>query len=200
MFFVVTFDDILYMCHQATGVDSLAPMEFEWNLRHVIFKRILVIGGWGISCEIALIWISLDFTYDPSTLVQVSLYLSQCSPRSLSPYGVTMPQWVKAAILLWQDSFVFHIYETGKGNSSSESMDFATTPRTQIVSCNITCVFSFWFIISACRVIVPPLRRSSVDKARYFVIILLLLFSGIKEIWHIRGLSFVDIYNIRDKW
>ena len=98
MFFVVTFDDILYMCHQATGVNSLAPMEFEWNLRHVIFKRILVIGGWGISCEIALIWISLDFTYDSSTLVQVSLYLSQCSPRSLSPYGVTMPQWVKAAI------------------------------------------------------------------------------------------------------
>ena len=46
---------------------------------------------------------SLDLTDNKSTLVQVmawcpqatSLYLSQCWPRSLSPYGVTRPQWVK---------------------------------------------------------------------------------------------------------
>ena len=45
---------------------------------------------------------SLDFTADQSTLVQVmawcrqaiSHHLSQCWPRSLSPYGVTRPQWV----------------------------------------------------------------------------------------------------------
>ena len=30
-----------------------------------------MIDGWGISCEIALIWMSLDFTEDLSTLVQV---------------------------------------------------------------------------------------------------------------------------------
>ena len=62
-----------------------------------------MIDGWGISCEIALIWMSLDFTDDQSTLVQVmawcrqatSHYLSQCWPRSLSPYGATRPQWVK---------------------------------------------------------------------------------------------------------
>ena len=83
-------------------INSLAPGKFEWNFRHVIFKQILVIDGWGISCEIALIWMSLDFTDDQSTLVQVmawcrqatSHYLSQCWPRSLSPYGVTGPQWV----------------------------------------------------------------------------------------------------------
>ena len=46
------------------------PEKFEWNFRHVIFKRILVLDGWGISCEIAIIWISLDFTDDQSTLVQ----------------------------------------------------------------------------------------------------------------------------------
>ena len=47
----------------------------------------------------------LDLTDDKSTLVQVmawcfqspSHYLSQCWPRSLSPYGVTRPQWVKTA-------------------------------------------------------------------------------------------------------
>ena len=61
-----------------------------------------MIDGWGISCEIALIWMSLDFTDDKSTLVQVmawcrqatSHYLSQCWPRSLSPYGFTRPQRV----------------------------------------------------------------------------------------------------------
>ena len=45
---------------------------------------------------------SLDFTDDQSTLVQVmawcrqatSHYLSQCWPRSLSPYDITRPQWV----------------------------------------------------------------------------------------------------------
>ena len=36
--------------------------KFEWNFRHVIFKQILVIDGWGISCKTAPIWMSLDFT------------------------------------------------------------------------------------------------------------------------------------------
>ena len=61
-----------------------------------------MIDGWGISCEIALTWMSLDFTDDQPTLVQVmawchqatSHYLSQCWPWSLSPYGVTRPQRV----------------------------------------------------------------------------------------------------------
>ena len=35
--------------------NSLAPGKFEGNYRYVIFKQILVIDGWGISCEIALI-------------------------------------------------------------------------------------------------------------------------------------------------
>ena len=82
---------------------SVAPGKFEWNFRYVIFKRILMIAGWGISCEIALIWMPLDFTDDQSTLVKVvafcrqatSHYLSQCWPRSLSPYDVIKPQWVK---------------------------------------------------------------------------------------------------------
>ena len=88
-------------------INSLAPGNFEWNLRHVIFKKILMIDGWGISCEIALIWMSLDFTDEQSTLVQVMAwcrqatnhYLSQCWPRSLSPYGITRPQWGKGVLL-----------------------------------------------------------------------------------------------------
>ena len=82
--------------------DSWAPGKFKWYFRYAIFKWILVIDGWGISCEITLIWLSLDFTDDGSTLVQVMAWcrqatrhcLSQCWPTSLSPYGVTRPQWV----------------------------------------------------------------------------------------------------------
>ena len=69
----------------------------------VYFKLTLVNVGWGISYEIALRWMPLDLTGDKSKLVQVmawclqatSHYLSQCWPRSLSPYDVNRPQWVK---------------------------------------------------------------------------------------------------------
>ena len=85
--------------------NSLAPGKFEWNFIYIIFKQILVIDGWGISCEIDLAWMSLDFTDDQSMLVQVmawcrqaaSHYLSQCWPISVSPYNVTRPQWVKSS-------------------------------------------------------------------------------------------------------
>ena len=51
---------------------------------------------------------------DMSTLVQVmawcrqatSHYLSQCWPRSLSPYGVTRPQWVQA----WMSNYIPQFY------------------------------------------------------------------------------------------
>ena len=82
--------------------NSLTPGKFEQKFKFVIFKWILMIDGWSISCEIALIWMLLDFTDDQSTLVKVmawcrqatSHYLSQCWPRSLSPYGITRLQWV----------------------------------------------------------------------------------------------------------
>ena len=98
------------------GINSLAPGKFEWIFRHVIFKQILVIDGWVISCEFALIWMSLDFTDDQSTLVQVMAwcrratnhYLSPCWPRSLPPYGVTRPQWVKYDITLQMFTSKYH--------------------------------------------------------------------------------------------
>ena len=84
--------------------NSFTPGKFEWNFRYLIFQIISVIDGWGISCELAPRWMSLDLTDDKSTLVQVmawcrqatSHYLNQCWPRSPTPYGVTRPQWVKA--------------------------------------------------------------------------------------------------------
>ena len=58
-------------------------------------------------------WMFLDRTDDKSTLVQVmacchqatSNYLSQCWPRSMSPYGVTRPQWVNTILMACETSF-----------------------------------------------------------------------------------------------
>ena len=83
--------------------NSLDPGWFQCNFRKVIFKLTQVNGGWGISYEIALRWMPQHFTDDKSIMVQVmawcrqatSHYLSQCWPRSLSPYGAARPQWVK---------------------------------------------------------------------------------------------------------
>ena len=85
--------------------NSLVLGRLQWHFRWVIFMLILVIDDWCISCEIAVRWMSLDLTDDKSTLVQVmawcrqatSHYLNQCWPRSVSPYGVIKPQWVKSS-------------------------------------------------------------------------------------------------------
>ena len=94
--------------------NSLGPGRFKFKFRLVIFKPILVNGGWGISYEIALRWMPQDLTDDKSTLVQVmasgqatSHYLSQCWPRSMSPYGVTRLQWVNGTALY--AVFEFHL-------------------------------------------------------------------------------------------
>ena len=108
---VLAIEDLPVMTTAGGWVDrrqfnSLAPWKYEWNFIYVIFKWILVIDGWGISCQVALIWMSLDFTDNQSTLVHVmawchqatSHYLSQCWTRSLAPYGVIRPQWVNSAV------------------------------------------------------------------------------------------------------
>ena len=86
-----------------TDVNSLAPGGFENIFKNVFFKLISWIDTLSNSCETALRSMPQNPSDDKSTLVQVmawcrqaaSHYLSQCCPRSLSPYGVTRPQWVK---------------------------------------------------------------------------------------------------------
>ena len=78
-------------------INSLAPGRFEWNFRW-IFIRQSVIYGLSFCCEVVLRWMSLDLSDDKSTMVQVmawchqatSHYLSQCWPRFMSPYGVSL--------------------------------------------------------------------------------------------------------------
>ena len=68
-----------------------------------------MLDDWGISCAILFVWMSLGFTDDKSTLVQVmawcrqatSHYLNQCWPRSKPRYGVTRPQ-LSPSVTIWQ--------------------------------------------------------------------------------------------------
>ena len=85
-------------------VNSLAPgWCFRNDLKNVISKLIWQIDIMSISCEIVLVWMSIESIDDKSTLDQVlawccqatSHYLSQCWPRSMASYCVTRPQWVK---------------------------------------------------------------------------------------------------------
>ena len=104
-----TFSSIFcwYSTERDSVINSLALRRFEIHFIEVIFKLILVMDGWGISCEIVLTWTPQNLTDDKWTLVQVmawccqatSHYLSQCWPRSLWPYGVTRPQWVNACLM-----------------------------------------------------------------------------------------------------
>ena len=97
----------------AARFNSLAPGRFQRNFRKFILQLILVIGGWSISCKIVFKWMPMDLADGKSTLVQVmawcrqatSHYLSQCWPRSLSPYDVTRPQWVMIFTSNWPSSF-----------------------------------------------------------------------------------------------
>ena len=103
------------------------------------------------NCPTPVIWMSLDSSDDQSTLVQVmawwrqatSHYLSQCWPRSLSPYGVTRPQWVKKIVSevnsLWpSDAIWWHRSES----TFAQVMAFScqTAPRHYLNQC--------WLIIS----------------------------------------------------
>ena len=90
-----------------TWLNSLAPGRYGNNFDRAIFKLTSLIWLFSNSYEIALWRMPFDPTGNKSTLVQVmawcrqatSHYLSQCWHRSLSPYGVTRPHWVKDKVL-----------------------------------------------------------------------------------------------------
>ena len=84
-------------------INSLAFGRSGFNFKSDIFHLVLLIGIFRSSYDSALRWMSWDLPEDKSTMVEVMdwccqatiHYLSQFWPRSLSPYGVTRPQWVK---------------------------------------------------------------------------------------------------------
>ena len=87
--------------HQTTSLTHWPLGDFNKILENEFFKLILVTGGCDISSEISLRWTSLDLN-DVNIGAGNGLVpsgnkplpdLSQCWPSSLSPYGVTRPQW-----------------------------------------------------------------------------------------------------------
>ena len=85
-------------------LNSLAPGRPRCHFKTAIFNLVLLIGISTSSKDNALRWMPRDLTDDKSTLDQVmawrrqatSHYLSQFWPSSMSPYGVTRPQWVNS--------------------------------------------------------------------------------------------------------
>ena len=75
---------------------------FGKGYKNVICKLILQ-HNMSISWEIALISMPQKIFDDKSALGQVMAWccqaMSQCCPRSMSPYGITRPQWVKVSIM-----------------------------------------------------------------------------------------------------
>ena len=92
----------IYVYIHNVCINSLAPGRSGFKFKSAIFNLVLLIGIFRSSYDNALRWMSWDLPEDKSTLVQVmawcrqatSHYLSQCWPRSVSPYGVTRAQWV----------------------------------------------------------------------------------------------------------
>ena len=87
-------------------LNSLARGRSGFNFKSAIFNLVLLIGIFRASYDNALRWMSWDLPENKSTLVQIiawcrqarSHYLSQCWPRSVSPYGVTRAQWVNRVV------------------------------------------------------------------------------------------------------
>ena len=75
-------------------INSLTPASFG----SVMFKLILVIDRWGISCEIVLMWLSLDLTDDKSTLILITAWCHQAT----SHYGSQPLHWASGNSLVIQ--------------------------------------------------------------------------------------------------
>ena len=91
--------------------------------------------------------LSLDLTNDKSTLVQVmawchqttSHYLSQCWPRSLSPYGVTWPQWVN----MHEDEGQFSPYavQSEKVKTTLQFLWISAKSWSRVIILQLSCKF-----------------------------------------------------------
>ena len=88
---------------QTIGLTHWSLGNLDAILKRQFFSLSLLIGIFISLDDNALWWMLWELTDDESTVDQVmawchqasSHYLSQCWPRSVSPYGVTRPQRVK---------------------------------------------------------------------------------------------------------
>ena len=102
-------------------VNWLAAEKCWYDFRNGIFNLALLINIFRFDHYNSLRWIPLDPTDDKSILVQVmawcrqatSHYLSQYWTKSMLPYGITGPQWVKeflVCIMILSTSWKSYLY------------------------------------------------------------------------------------------
>ena len=97
-----------YNLCQERWLNSLAPGRSWCDSRNTIYNLISLIDICRSSYDYVFRWMLQHLTDDKSTLVQViawcrqatSHYLGQYRPRSLSPYGISRPQWVNMSVLV----------------------------------------------------------------------------------------------------
>ena len=116
----------------------------------MIFNLALLIGIFKSSYDNVLRWMPQNLTDDKSTLVQVmpwcrqatSHYLNQCWPRSLTPYGVTRPQWIKkfAQWIKWISKEIFQ--KASSSNLYSYMFPPCILSLLSIFYCRWPCFFS----------------------------------------------------------
>ena len=82
-----------------------------------------------MSISFTLGWILPNDFDNKSTLVQVMVWcrlaksynLRQCLPRSMSPYGITKPQWVNLDMLNFSEEIFFPPHQHGSGSWNTSS-------------------------------------------------------------------------------
>ena len=113
------------------NVNSLDPGKFEWNFRYVILEWILVIDGWAISCDFALLWMSLDFNW-------WSVNIGLCN-------GLVTSDLCRHMALIGHNELnlftQFHVYSIFDNESSLTIIDICK-PLLIYIVCNVT----FWNI------------------------------------------------------
>ena len=107
---------------------TLTLGNLKWNLFRsiVIYKLILVIDGWSISCEIALRCVSLDFTDDKSTLVQVMAWC--CLAASHHTSNVDVEVCHQMALLDHNELNNYQNYFTHTTNKHINCHNYRTLP------------------------------------------------------------------------
>ena len=98
----IVFENVVYEFHPLCSGLNMLTGSLGCHFKTAIFNLVLLIGIFTLSNDNALRWMPWDLNDDESTLVQVmawcrqatSQYLNQCWLSSMSPYGVTRPQWI----------------------------------------------------------------------------------------------------------
>ena len=124
---------LAYVCMQ---LNSLTLGRHGSDFKSIFFKLIIHNINFSTHCEIVLSWMLQNTFKKESKLVQVmawclmapSHYLSLCWHRSMSPYGITRPQWVN--IMGTPTEILENQISTSIVNSSYNTVRYNTEQHT----------------------------------------------------------------------